>query len=122
MAKEIQVKYQPEDGDGFLDFYQDGNMVSFNDDEIMINLKRKERDYDILIDICQDMSGGLIAATGADLYRAQIFIPARQYVDKEIDNPDYDPDDETSQKTIMTREAVPFDISRCILTLWAKED
>lgn len=122
MAKEIQVKYQPEDGDGFLDFYQEGNMVSFNDDEIMINLKRKERDYDILIDICQDMSGGLIAATGADLYRAQIFIPAREYTDTETENPDYDPDDPTSQKTITAHEAVPFDISRCVLTLWGKED
>lgn len=122
MAKEIQVKHMPEGGTGYLDYYQEGDVISFNDDEIMINLKRKERDYNILIDICQDMSGGLIAATGADLYRAQILIPARQYVEKETPNPEYDPDDPTSQETTVTKEAVPFDISRCVLTLWAKED
>ncbi len=118
---DIQVIYRPVGGTGYLSFEQTGNVVSFEDDELMMNLKKKERDYDVLIDICEDRYGGLIGVEGAENYRAQIFIPAREYVDDEIENPDYDPEDPTSQQYITTRTAVPFDISKCILTLWAKE-
>jgi len=117
----IQVVYRPEDGTGYLSYEQSGNVVSFEDDELMMNLKKKERDNFVLIDICEDRYGGLIGVEGAEKYRAQIYIPAREYVDEEIENPDYHPDDPTSQQYIITRSAVPFDISKCVLTLWAKE-
>lgn len=118
---DIQVVYRPVGGSGYLEFEQLGNVVSFEDDELTMNLKKRERDNFVLIDICEDAYGGLIGVHGAEKYRAQIYIPAREYVDEEIENPDYDPEDPTSQQYITTRTAVPFDISRCTLTLWAKE-
>ena len=118
---DIQVVYRPVGGSGYLEFEQLGNVVSFEDDELTMNLKKRERDNFVLIDICEDAYGGLIGVHGAEKYLAQIYIPAREYVDEEIENPDYDPEDPTSQQYITTRTAVPFDISKCILTLWAKE-
>ncbi len=121
MAKNIQVVYRPEGGSGYLNFEQTGNIISFEDDELTMKLNKRERDEFVLLDICEDRHGGLIAVEGAEIYRAQIYIPPREYVDEEIENPDYDPEDPTSQEYITTRTAVPFDISKCVLTLWAKE-
>ena len=118
----IQVKYLPENGHGYLEYDQEGNTIDFEDGEITLNLKKRERDYDVLLDVCEDSSGGLVIAVhGAELYRAQIFIPAREYTEEEVENPDYDPEDEGSQQTITTQVAVPFDITKCVLTLWGKE-
>ena len=50
-----------------------------------------------------------------------IEIPARQYVDKEQVNPDYDPEDENSQKTIMVPEPVSFSMDNVTLKLYSIE-
>lgn len=54
-----------------------GNKITF-DDEIMLNLEKKEADADVNIDISTDDFGGLITGIGRD-YVAQIDIPARVY-------------------------------------------
>ncbi len=54
-----------------------GNKITF-DDEIMLNLEKKEADADVHIDISTDDFGGLITGIGRD-YVAQIDIPARAY-------------------------------------------
>lgn len=54
-----------------------GNKITF-DDEIMLNLEKKEADADVHIDISTDDFGGLITGIGRD-YVAQIDIPARTY-------------------------------------------
>ena len=88
--------------------------IDFDDGELVINLKKKERDDPVHLDICTDYTGGLIMGTGsaARAYVAQIDIPAREYIDVE---------DEESESGY-TREAVPFDIDKCTLTLWELED
>ncbi|MCM1187612.1 MAG: hypothetical protein NC345_13940 [Lachnospira sp.] len=53
------------------------NKITF-DDEIMLNLEKKEADADVHIDISTDDFGGLITGIGRD-YVAQIDIPARRY-------------------------------------------
>ena len=50
---------------------------------------------------------------------AQIEIPARQYDMVEKDNPDYDPEDETSQKVIQEKIAVPFSMDNVTLKLYS---
>lgn len=54
-----------------------GPKITF-DDEIMLNLEKKEADADVHIDISTDDFGGLITGIGRD-YVAQIDIPARTY-------------------------------------------
>ena len=61
-----------------------GNKITFND-EIMLNLEKKEADADVHIDISTDDFGGLITGIGRD-YVAQIDIPARAY--EEIESED----------------------------------
>ena len=101
----------------------EGNTISFNDEELALNLKKREKDYAVHIDICSDRDGALVCGTAAGLrYVAQIDIPAREYKEVKVENPNYNPDDEMSQETIATMEAVPFDIDKCTLTLWEMED
>ena len=94
-----------------------GTKITF-DDELMLNLAKLERDFDVNVDICIDKYGMIVTGLGVK-YAAQIEIPARQYTEKEIDNPDYDPDDENSQKTIMVPEPVPFSMNNVTLKLYA---
>lgn len=118
----MKVIKKPEDGKNFVEYSTRGTKISFNDGEISADLQKKERDDDVKIDVCMDYMGGLTFGTsGAKLYVAQIFIPARQYIDTEIANPDYDPEDETSQEKITQHEAVPFSMDNVELTLFEQE-
>ena len=115
----MQVIHVPENGSNFVDYEVDGNLISFGDDEIMVNLKKKERDDDVTLDVCRDYFGGLVLSpAGARVYVAQVFIPARQYTDTQIENPDYDPDDPSSQQYITNRVPVPFSMDNVVLTLY----
>ena len=88
------------------------------DDELMLNLAKYEQDDDVNIDICSDKNGNLSTAP-AFRYVAQIEIPARQYKEVEVENPDYDPDDETSKETIVNREPIPFSMDNVTLKLYS---
>lgn len=88
------------------------------DDELMLNLQKLERDYDVSIDICMDKFDMLTTGLGVR-YVAQIEIPARQYNEVEAENPDYDSEDPTSQKTTTQLEPVPFDMKNVTLKLYS---
>ncbi len=88
------------------------------DDELTLNLAKLERDFDVSVDVCIDKFGMLTTGLGVK-YAAQIEIPARQYNKLETDNPDYDPEDEMSQKTITTLEPVQFSMDNVTLRLYA---
>lgn len=93
------------------------NKITF-DDELMLNVQKLERDFDVCIDICIDKYGMVTTGLGVK-YAAQIEIPARQYTEETIANPDYNPEDETSQETITKREPVPFSMTNVTLKLYA---
>lgn len=88
------------------------------DDELMLNVQKLERDFDVCIDICIDKYGMVTTGLGVK-YAAQIEIPARQYTEETVANPDYNPEDETSQETITKREPVPFSMVNVTLKLYA---
>lgn len=88
------------------------------DDELMLNLQKLERDFDVCIDICIDKYGMVTTGLGVK-YAAQIEIPARQYTETSVANLDYNPEDETSQETIITRDPVPFSMANVTLKLYA---
>lgn len=114
----MQVIKMPEDGTKFVDYTEEGNMIIFGDDELMVNAKKKERDYDVTIDICRDWMGGLVAAAhdSAIAYIAQILIPARQYEYVESEEKDEKGDVVTKQV------AVPFSMDNVALKLWKEEE
>lgn len=113
----MKVIKLPENGTDFVPYEVDGNIISFNDEEIMMNLKKKERDEEVTIDVVEDWQGGLIfSADGGERYVAQISIPPRQY--KEVVKT---VEEMGEEKEETVKVPVPFDIDRCILKLYAKE-
>ena len=120
------VKKVPENAENVLDYSVRNNTITLND-EISLNLQKKERDDDVHIDVCFDYLGGLVCTVGADTntYAAQIDIPARKYEEVEEENPNYDPNQDEggmNQKTITKKVAVPFSMDNVTLTLWEVEE
>ncbi len=94
-------------------------------DELMLNCEKLERDYDVCVDICIDKNGMVTAGQLGEKYAAQIEIPARQYTEKQIPNPDYNPDAETDnnvvQEFITEKIPVAFSMANVTLKLYAIE-
>jgi hypothetical protein len=90
-----------------------GTRVTF-DDDLTINLSKREQDEPVHIDICYDRSGELvIGAAAGRAYVAEIDVPARQYLEAD--------DEEAMDEGTMTPEPVPLDMDTVTLTLWAVE-
>lgn len=113
----MKVTYLPEYNENkkFIGYEVNKNNLSFNDGDLSFNVSKKERDYEVVIDICEDYTGGLVmgASTG-DKYVAQVVIPAREYEEVETE--------ENEQGTGKKSVPIPFDIERCELKLWEMED
>ena len=119
----MKITKMPEDGKKFIDYSIRKDTIDFGDGELTMKLSKKERDDATTIDVVQDYTGGLITSTaGGERYLAQIYIPAREYTEKEVPNPNY-PGGEGSNEpeTITEREPVPFSMDRCELRLWEME-
>ena len=86
-----------------------GKKICF-DDDLTINLAKREQDDAVHIDICYDRNQELVigAAVGW-AYVAEIDIPARTYEDGE-------PSGEGDEGT---RVPVPLDMDKVTLSLWA---
>ncbi len=120
----MKVIKLPENGTNFVDYEVSGKSIDFGDGEMSFRVDKKERDYEVTIDICQDYTGSLVMGTSTgNKYVAQLTIPAREYTEMEKENPNYNPDaeGETEQPIIVERKAVPFSMDKCILTLWEME-
>lgn len=97
-----------------ITYTTNGNKITFAD-ELMLNLEKYERDDPNHIDICRDKFGNLVCGVipgVAEVYVAQIDIPAREY--------DFIADgvDENGEPREVPMPAL-FDIDKCTLTLWA---
>jgi len=80
------------------------------DDDLSINLIKREQDWPVHIDVCFDENGWLTIGTAAGRrYVAEIDIPARQYTEET------DPED--PEQTIRT--PVPLNLDNVTLSLWA---
>lgn len=113
-----------------IDYDESGTWLMF-DDQISLNLKKLEADNDVHIDISANAFGKL--QTGESVYYvAQVLIPARQYEETEVKNPDYvEPEDpeETDEfgtgyvsRTIIKKDPVPFSMDNVTLTLYALKE
>ena len=84
-----------------------GKKVTF-DDDLTINLAKRQKDDPEHIDVCFDRDGELVIGTAAGrAYVAEIDIPAREYTT---------PEGEDEQP-----EPVPLDMDTVTLSLWAIE-
>lgn len=99
------------------------NKICF-DDDLTINLAKREEDRDVHIDVCYDTDGELVlgAAAGRS-YVAEIDIPARQYTQPELVEPEATEGEDTEGSTRMSNstpaEPIPFSMDNVTLTLWA---
>jgi len=83
------------------------------DDDLTINLIKREEDWPVHIDVCFDADGCLVIGTAAGrAYVAEIDIPAREYIYPE-------PGDEGEEQEPPT--PVPLDLDKVTLSLWAVE-
>ena len=86
-----------------------GKKVIF-DDDLSINLSKREKDDPVHIDICYDQDGALcIGAAAGWAYVAEIDIPAKEYEIPEVE------EGEEPQPPV----AKPLDMDKVTLTLWA---
>lgn len=83
------------------------------DDDLTINLVKREEDWPVHIDVCFDADGCLVIGTAAGrAYVAEIDIPAREYIYPE-------PAGEGEEQEPPT--PVPLDLDKVTLSLWAVE-
>lgn len=88
------------------------------DDDLTINLAKRERDDPVHIDICADRDGELvIGAAAGRRYVAEIDIPARRYEEPPEPEEQGEPEGEGSAPV-----PIPLDMNLVTLSLWALEE
>jgi hypothetical protein len=90
-----------------------GSKITF-DDDLSLNLAKREQDWPLHIDICRDVDKELvIGATARCSYVAQIDIPARKYTETT------EASEEIEGETVVRKEPIPLSMDSVTLTLWA---
>lgn len=89
-----------------------GTKIDFDDGALTLKLERYQKDWPIHKDICMDADGNLTMGVGAGLfYVAEIDIPGREYQQQES----------TEEEEGTAPAALPLDMNKVTLTLWALE-
>lgn len=95
-----------------ISYEADEKRITF-DDDLSINLSKREEDWPVHIDVCYDLDQNLvIGAIKGNAYVAQIDIPARQYTETQV---------EEFGKTVTKLVPVPFSMDGVTLSLFAVE-
>lgn len=100
-----------------IEYSVKGTKLNIND-ELILDLARYERDFDVHIDISEDWAGMLTMGI-ADRYVLQIDIPAREY--KEIPIESENDEGTETEGDNFNREPVPFSMDKVTITLWTIE-
>jgi hypothetical protein len=96
-----------------IDYEVNGTSVCF-DDDLTINLARREKDWPVHIDICSDADGALVIGAESGLYYvAQFDIPARQYAEPVEPEPGEEPEPPAP---------LPLDMDTVTMSLWSLEN
>lgn len=95
-----------------IPYEQSGSKICF-DDDLTINLAKREEDDAVHIDICYDADGALVVGAAAGRrYVAEIDIPAREYVETEEET-------EETEQPKTRRDPIPLNMDNVTLTLWS---
>ena len=96
-----------------------GTKITF-DDDLTINLAKREADDPVHIDICYDADKNLVIGTAAGrAYVAEIDIPAREYIEIPDESDETTDEDSAMMREGASREAVPLDMDKVTLSLWS---
>lgn len=101
-----------------------GTKIFFGeDDDLMLNLAKRQREYPVDVDICADGDGNLVIGTGVGRdYVAQVQIPAYKYAEPE-EKPDGGTDGAESGAASggadAQREPLPIDMADVTVALWS---
>lgn len=102
----------PEAEENHIPYEESGKKVIF-DDDLSINLSKREKDDPVHIDICYDQDDELcIGAAAGWAYVAEIDIPARRYEEVPV---------EGGEEGETERQPIPLDMDTVTMTLWALE-
>lgn len=83
------------------------------DDDLTINLTKREEDWPVHIDVCYDADGDLVIGTAAGrAYVAEIDIPERRYEEVPVEG------GEEGETELVP---IPLDLDLVTLSLWAIE-
>ena len=89
--------------------YEVNNKSVCLDDDLTINLAKRQKDWPVHIDVCSDEDGALvIGAESGQFYVVQFDIPATEYSEPETEEE--------------TPTALPLDMDKVTMTLWALEN
>lgn len=99
-----------------------GTKICF-DDDLTINLSKRQEDWTVHIDVCSDDEGALvIGAKSGSYYVAQLDIPAKEYEETAAETTNTDGEQAEGQQPETIRTAKPLDMDKVTLTLWALEN
>ncbi len=107
-----------------IDYEVNKTKLTF-DDDLTLNLAKREEDYAVHIDVCFDEDGALcIGAAAGRSYVAQIDIPPRQY--KEVpataaEMPASEAAGSHTPQQTTVKEPLPLDMNTVTLTRWSIE-
>lgn len=95
-----------------------GTSICF-DDDLTINLAKRQKEWPVHIDVCSDEDGALvIGAESGRYYVAQIDIPAIEYEEAELAAEGNTEEHGEAAAPV----AKPLDMDKVTLTLWALEN
>lgn len=96
-----------------------GRKICF-DDDLTINLAKRQQDEDVHIDVCYDQDHELvIGASAGRKYVAEIDIPPKEYVKPDGEEDGGAEDAGNTPESEAVPEAKPLDMNKVKLTLWA---
>jgi hypothetical protein len=107
------LKNTPNNNNDYVNYTLIGPLLSFREGELALDLSQSQRDYPVHIDISEDASGCLVIGPSRR-YIAEIDLPSREYtIEKgEADNFGFPK---------LSKTALPLDMDKVSLTLWAVE-
>lgn len=95
-----------------IEYRQSANKIILGDDELMLNVAKYQKDWDVHIDVCMDKDRNLVIGVGAGRYYvAQLDVPAVKY-EEIVPSLDDDPDKPAPKP-------LPLDMGEVVLTLWS---
>ncbi|MEG2514205.1 MAG: hypothetical protein RSA92_02625, partial [Bacteroidaceae bacterium] len=64
-----------------IEYFVEEDKITFGDEELTVNVRARERDYAMAVDVCRDKDGCLTLGANENTrrYVAQIEIPPREY-------------------------------------------
>ncbi len=106
----MTVNYMTE-GESYIAYTTTEKSITFGDEDLTVNLKTRQRDEIITLDICYDRNKNLvIGAASGFRHVAQVVVPAIEY-DETTET-----DSDGEEQTVYT--AKEFDIDGCTINLF----